>query len=232
MICLNVMLVLIKKQSKKAYSILISRQNIESYFGYPARENIALPLKDWGLGESLIQKNMRARLSFTSTYLKQEVKTASENSNVVLPGVLGLLEKIKSLDIPIGIVTGNLKENGEEIIECSNLSEFFDSRINTYSDGMPNRFKIVSTAIKRAKDRGIIGKCAKIYVFGDSPSDIKATRENGCISIAVIRNSNDLDSSLGGDVYNSRKEILEKAKPDFLLEDYTDLGKIIAILKR
>jgi hypothetical protein len=44
--------------------------------------------------------------------------------------------------------------------------------------------------------------------------------------VAVIKNSNELDSSPGGEDYIKRKKWLQEANPDFLLNDFTNIEDI------
>jgi phosphoglycolate phosphatase-like HAD superfamily hydrolase len=134
------------------------------------------------------------------------------------------------MKIPMGIVTGNIKKAGEAILKGSDLFDFFDPRFNSYGDEAAYRSEIVYNAIESAKKINTINKDAKIFVFGDTPADVEAARKNNCTSIAVIKNSNDKDSSPEGKSYFQRKELLKKSEPDYLLDDYTDIKKILSIL--
>lgn len=218
-----------QKAIEIVYGVKPSFSEIEHNYGLPAREVIAIPVRAKGISEETIQKGMEHVFSIYSKRLESGIKTALKDSK--LPGVLDLLEKLKSLNIPRGIVSGNIKKAGEAILAGSNLYRYFDPRINSYGDDVSYRYEIVSNAIKSARDKGIIEGDAKIYVFGDTPADVEAAKKNECVSIAVIKNSNDTSSSFGGKSYYKRKKALEKSEPDYLFDDYTDIENILSALK-
>ena len=220
-----------QKAIEKVYGVKPSSQEIEHNYGLPAREVIAIPVRKFGINEEVIEKGIKEVFSIYSQELEKGIKITSKESEVILPGVLEFLEKIKSLNIPRGIVTGNIQKAGEAILKGSNLCDYFNSEINSYGDNVTYRYEIISTAINHARKKGFIEKDAKIYVFGDTPADVEAAKKNNCISVAVIKNSNNLDSSPGGKSYRKRKEALEKSNPDFLFDDYTNLEKMISFLK-
>lgn len=211
----------------EVYGKKIDFKEIESNYGVPSREVIAIPLRKIFLDEKTIQNGIKKALLIYSKQLGIEI-LKSDKSNLILPGVVNVLNKFKSFGIPSGIVTGNIKEAGELIIENTGLIKFFDSRINSFAEQQTtDRSQIVKNAIDLAIKNKIISKDAKIYVFGDTPTDVLAAKKNNCISIAVIKNSNDKDSSYGGQSYNKRKIALEEAGPHLLLEDYTQLDKLL-----
>jgi phosphoglycolate phosphatase-like HAD superfamily hydrolase len=196
----------------------------------PAKEVVAIPARDLGVSEDEIARGLEKVFSVYATELENRIRLSSQSSGVVLPGVVHLLQKIAALRTPMGIVTGNIRRAGEAVMKGSNLYRFFDTRINSYADDVSTRAEIVSNAIHSAERTGLIDKRARIYVFGDTPSDVEASKANGCVSVAVIKNSNDADSSPGGNSYRERRVLLEASKPDFLFDDYTDAEKIIKLL--
>lgn len=219
-----------QKAIEKIFGVKPTFIEIEKNFGKPTKEVLAIPLRKYGISEKDIQENMNKMLELQANQLIEEIKNIDKNSGILLPGVIGILEKLKELQIPMNIVTGNIKLVGEGIIDEINLSKYFDSRINSYGDNINQRSEIISNAIKKAIKSKIIDKKSKVYVFGDTPEDVIAAKKNNCISIAVIKNSNSPESSPGGESYKKRKKALKKSRPDFLLDDYSDYKKIIAIL--
>src|SRR3989344_957459 len=213
---------------KHIYGINISASEIEQNYGLPAREVVAIPVRKLGVAEEVIQAGLDKVFSIYAQQLEKGIKTASGDETVVLPGVIRFLEMIRYLDIPRGIVTGNIKQSGEAIIRAANLNQFFDPNINSYADNTTQRKDIVAAAIKKFRENYSVHDEAKIYVLGDTPTDVEAATSNGCISVAVIKNSNEADSSPGGDSYRQRKEIMEKANPDFLIDDFTAIEKFFS----
>lgn len=219
-----------QKAIEEVYGIKLTFPDIEANYGRPARDCIEMPLREKGMPEEIISQNSDEVLQIYAKYLERGIRKASRESDVTLPGAIDMLKMIKSYGIPLGVVTGNIRIAGEAVLRGTSLYNLFDARINSYSDFASNRHEIVSNAIRSARELGLIDCSARVYVTGDTVHDITAARINKCISIAVIRNSNDEECSPGGRIYSQRKEILEKAQPDYLLDDYTDIEKIMSIL--
>lgn len=214
-----------QKAIEAVYGVKPTFEEIEHNYGLPAREVVSIPVRKFGIDEETIQKGIEEVFSIYSNQLEENVKTAS--LDVTLPGVLNFLKRIKSMNIPMGIVTGNIKKAGEAIIKGSNLYDFFNSKINSYGDKVNFRYEIVSAAINYAKEIGLADENTKIYVFGDTPADVEAAKKNNCISVAVIKNSNTEASSPGGLNYQRRRKALEESTPDFIFDDYTNLEEIL-----
>ena len=219
-----------QKAIEAVYGVKLSFCEIEKNYGLPTREVIAIPLRKRGIREEIIQKKILSVFSIYSKELEEGLRNASNKSELLLPGVLSLLEKIGSQKIPMGIVTGNIKKAGEAILKGLSLDHCFNPILNSYGDTAITKSEIVLNAINSAKENNIIDDNTRIFVFGDSPAEIDAARSNNCISLAVIKDSNDLESSPGGSRYIRRKKILMRSRPDYLLDDYTDLEKILSIL--
>jgi len=217
-----------QKAIKEVYGVTPTFEEIEKNYGLPAKEVVAIPVRNLGVDEEKIQEGMEKVFSIYSKQLEEGIKADSKET--ILPGVSALLSKVKSLHIPMGVVTGNIKQAGEALIKGSNLFGFFSPEINSYGDTAKYRHEIVSAAIKHAQKNDFIDDGAKIYVFGDTPADVEAAKKNKCISVAVIKNSNEADSSPGGESYRKRKAALEEAEPDFLFDDYTNLEEILSII--
>ncbi|MDD5182160.1 MAG: HAD family hydrolase [Candidatus Nanoarchaeia archaeon] len=219
-----------QKAFKKVYKTELSSSEIEENYGKPQKDVIAIPLRNKGIDAETIQNGFPSMVSEYAKQFEHNLKQASKDSNIVLPGVASLLQKLKSKNIPMGVVTGNIKKVGESILDIAGLYDYFDPRINSYGDGISHRYELVSKAINSAKKLGLVNFKTKIYVFGDVPADVESARKTGCISVAVIKNSHDSGSSKAGKSYSRRKKLLEAAKPDYLFDDYTDLEKIISVL--
>ncbi len=217
-----------QKAFEEVFGVKLSFPEIEKNYGLPSWDVISLPLIEHGIPKELIGKNMDRTLSIYALQLEKGISKASEE--VVLPGVLKLLGKLSSFGVPMGIVTGNIKRSAGVILKSAGLGSYFDSRISGYGDMPVSRSEIVACAILSARKVGMISKDARIFVFGDTPSDVSAAKENGCISVAVVKNSNEPGSSPGGKAYSERKKLLEAAYPDHLLDDYTGTKKVLDIL--
>jgi phosphoglycolate phosphatase len=99
----------------------------------------------------------------------------------VLPGVVAVLDHLRSRGAVLGVATGNLAGIGELKLTCGGLLERFD--FGGYSDAYEFRHDVFKDALEKA--RALAGTEASVCVIGDTPEDIRAARANSVDVIAV-----------------------------------------------
>lgn len=99
----------------------------------------------------------------------------------VLPGVIAVLDHLRSRGAVLGVATGNLTGIGELKLTHGGLLEWFD--FGGYSDAYEFRHDVFKGALEKA--RALAGAEASVCVLGDTPEDIRAARANGLDVIAV-----------------------------------------------
>lgn len=99
----------------------------------------------------------------------------------VLPGVISVLDHLRSRGAVLGVATGNLTGIGELKLKHGGLLERFD--FGGYSDAYEFRHDVFQGALEKA--RTMAGAEASVCVLGDTPEDIRAARANGLDVIAV-----------------------------------------------
>ncbi len=124
----------------------------------------------------------------------------------VLPGVREVIGHLHGRGAKVGVATGNLERIGWAKLARCGLRELFD--FGGFSNGTDWRRDMIAQAVETA--RRVAGREASLCVVGDTPSDIRAARENGLDVIAVATG------------IFSRQELAE-AGPDLLLDTLQDL---------
>lgn len=99
----------------------------------------------------------------------------------VLPGVIAVLDHLRSRGAVLGVATGNLAGIGELKLTHGGLLDRFD--FGGYSDAFEFRHDVFKEALNKA--HGLAGVEAHVCVIGDTPEDIRAARANGLDVIAV-----------------------------------------------
>jgi phosphoglycolate phosphatase len=99
----------------------------------------------------------------------------------ILPHVLDVLEHLRSRKAVIGVATGNLQGIGEIKLNRAGLQGYFS--FGGWSDACEYRSDVFRNAVTQAK--AMTHDAASICVIGDTPSDIRAARENSLAVIAV-----------------------------------------------
>ena len=135
----------------------------------------------------------------------------------LLPGVLDLLEKLKSRpQLVLGLLTGNVSRGARLKLEHYGVWHFFE--FGAFADDHQDRNRLGSFARARAKEKhGREFSPSQIDVIGDTPRDIACGKAIGARTIAVATGT------------WSREE-LAKYQPDFLIDDLSDVEDLIHTL--
>lgn len=128
------------------------------------------------------EEEWRPRLALIRQMMCSFVRDHREElCTAVLPHVREVLGHLRSRNALLGVATGNLREIGCMKLERAGLLEYFS--FGGWSDAWEYRQDVFRQAVKHA--RASMGDTASICVFGDTPADILAARQNGVAVIAV-----------------------------------------------
>jgi phosphoglycolate phosphatase len=135
----------------------------------------------------------------------------------LLPGVLELLEKLKSRPhLVLALLTGNVSRGAQLKLEHYGVWHFFE--FGAFADDHHDRNRLGTVARARAKEKhGRRFSASEIDVIGDTPRDIACGKAFGARTIAVATGT------------WSRNQ-LAKYRPDFLIDDLSDVEGIIDTL--
>ena len=134
----------------------------------------------------------------------------AENPPTLFPNVGNILELL-SKGWKLGIVTGNIEATAWAKLHHAGIAHYFS--FGGFGCTHADRAEIARQALKASG----VKHPEKVFLIGDTPSDINAAKVNGFISIAV---------ATGG--FNSQE--LEKSGADFVFEDLTDTDRLLSIL--
>jgi phosphoglycolate phosphatase-like HAD superfamily hydrolase len=117
----------------------------------------------------------------------------------------------------MGLLTGNLREGAQIKLQHFGLERYFS--FGGFGDVHPDRDDVAQSALDAAR-AALDGQSGdeQIWVFGDTPLDIRCARAIGARVLAV---------NTGVD---SRDE-LERACPDVLLDDLSDTQQVLEIVE-
>ncbi len=121
----------------------------------------------------------------------------------VMPGVVELLETLKTDGIPIGLLTGNIEEGARIKLNALGLDRYFPA--GAFGSDHEDRDMLLPIAVSRFSDLGINVPPERCIVIGDTPRDVRCARVHGASCIAVSTGS-----------YS--KEALMEAGADIVLE--------------
>jgi HAD superfamily hydrolase (TIGR01549 family) len=143
-------------------------------------------------------------------------KEALANEEIVpLPGVVEFLKELKGEQL--GIVTGNLLESAQIILEKSGLGSYFSFVSAGTSDA--SREEIVASSVTMAREKGF--EFDQIVVLGDTTHDIDAARSlpGSVLAIGVASGSVD-------------EETLRVAGADLVVSGLKDHAEIMEFLEK
>jgi phosphoglycolate phosphatase len=179
-------------------------------------------MTDSGIVVSILKKNdIPATNENIGAFLDSYVHFLSlelpRRKGKLLPGVLDLLEKLKSRpQLVLGLLTGNVSRGARLKLEHYGVWHFFE--FGAFADDHHDRNRLGSFARARAKEKhGREFSPSQIDVIGDTPRDIACGKAIGARTIAVATGT------------WSREE-LAKYQPDFLIDDLSDVEGLIHTL--
>lgn len=170
-------------------------------------------LKLHGFSEERIKEKLKTATMEMSKFVRSNLK---DGLFTPLPGVKGLLKELKSKNIPLGILSGNVEDIAWSKIENAGLADYF--QFGGFGDEAFKRVDLIDIA--RVKAEKVLNKSLEIKDFvivGDTPKDIKCARDGGIKVIAVTTG-----------IYSY--EYLEKEKPDLLLRSMEEKAKVLDFL--
>ena len=130
----------------------------------------------------------------------------------VLPGIKEVLDRLKSEDVALGLLTGNIERGAQIKLEHYELWDRFD--FGAYGSDDKIRANLVPIALNRSG----IDSASRVIVIGDTPSDIATAKAHDALSIAVATGS------------RFRHDDLKACEPDFLFEDFSEPEQFMTAL--
>lgn len=112
------------------------------------------------------------------------MKHVDEGNYQPMPGVISLLKELKSLGIPLGLLTGNIEEIGWEKVRKAGIKDYFT--FGAFGSLAYKRVELIPIAKKRLEE--ILKEAVpfkSFVIIGDSPLDIACARAGNIEVIAV-----------------------------------------------
>ena len=169
-------------------------------------------LKRTGINEYTINAGLEECMNAIAGTFAESVE---DEKLIVLTGVRSLLQELKDLSLFMGLVTGNLEPIARVKLKLTRLNDYF--KIGGFGSDDSDRTNLVRIAVNRAEADYNFKNNSNVFLFGDTPKDIKAGKEAGVTAIGVATGM-------------FSKEALAKADADFIFENLEDKQSIIAVL--
>lgn len=158
------------------------------------------------------QEEAKRRLPQVVAHMGEYFKAhEDEGEHVPLPGVVEILNLLKSKNVPLGLLTGNVQYNALRKLEKAGIGDFF--HFGAFGDQAEKRVELIEIAKREAEsalNRPV--RREEFVIIGDSPLDVACAKEGGIASIAVASGAyseSDL-SAVGADLVVSSLEEKDK----------------------
>ncbi|MHA1167477.1 MAG: HAD family hydrolase [Candidatus Hodarchaeales archaeon] len=155
---------------------------ITPFFGLPLKNVLTGIFKATGI--KLNEENFEIARNGYLEQLKRTLDSLTRND--VFPGVFELLKELHEKNMAMAIITGNPRITGNVIIEKTGLSRYFPDEMRFFSH--ESRVADRRDLIFRAREKyraAVLDTDPFTVVIGDTPHDIKAGNETGCLTAAV-----------------------------------------------
>jgi len=169
------------------------------------------------LNKHKIPANPENVAGFLDSYVHFLSHELPRRKGKLLPGVLELLEKLKTRKhVVLALLTGNISRGAQLKLGHYGVWHFFE--FGAFADDHSDRNQLGSFAQARAKEKhGREFASDEIDVIGDTPRDIACGKALGARTIAVATGS-------------WTRQKLAEHKPDILIDDFSDVARLIDTL--
>jgi phosphoglycolate phosphatase len=179
-------------------------------------------MTDSGIVSAILKKhkipaNTKNVAAFLDSYVHFLSKELPRRKGKLLPGVLELLQKLKSRNnIVLGLLTGNVSRGAQLKLGHYGVWHFFE--FGAFADDHHDRNELGAFARARAREKhGREFSADEIDVIGDTPRDIACGKALGARTVAVATGT------------WSREKLAEHA-PDILIDDFSEVDRLIDTL--
>lgn len=188
---------LIRRSGKGGQSLKTRSINyaLETVFGIEGIDYMSiLGKRIYGMTDSLIMRAAVAQHGIdTDRYRRKEpelfksidryfdahLERGGNNDYVRISGVVEFLDYLKTQNIRLGLVTGNIKKHSDWKMINVGFDSYFET--GAFGDDADERWKILTIALSRNDDIPVQSICH----FGDSPADLDAARRCGIKAVAI-----------------------------------------------
>jgi phosphoglycolate phosphatase len=185
----------------------LEKMQIDNFDGVAPKQFIGPPLQ-WGF-RNLFGLNER-NTDLAVEYFREYYSVNGKFENDPYPGIFELLEELHFAGKEMFIATSKLEKFAREISAHFGFDKYITNLKGADYKGKNTKTTIISGLLNEAQ----ISPSKDIVMIGDTLFDIEGGKENGLSSIAVTYGF-------------GKKEDLEKARPDYLVESVEELYEVL-----
>ncbi|MBI5408383.1 MAG: haloacid dehalogenase-like hydrolase [Nitrospirae bacterium] len=119
----------------------------------------------------------------TEMYLQFLQEKINNPWKMMKPGIVDLLDLLKDHGMPLGLLTGNLKEGARIKLAPFRLNEYFLD--GAFGSDDEDRDNLLPIAVEKFARRGYAFSLRQCIVIGDTPRDVRCAKIHGAYCVAV-----------------------------------------------
>jgi len=181
------------------------KEQLASYIGPPLRETFA----------TIFDSTDKILIESAVAFYRERFSSVGLYENTVYPGVVDMLDKLKSNSYSLFVATSKVEAYAEKIVQHFSLDSYF---IKIHGSQLDGRFDDKSNLLRELIKTHNLSP-SQTTMIGDRKHDILAAKKNGISSLGVTYG------------YGSMEE-LEEAKADYICHSPIGVVEIIKGVSR
>lgn len=133
-----------------------------------------------GVPSSIIDKHLSSALDDAASRIHSLIDPKTDYSHLVLPGVVPVLDGLKSRGVALALATGNIEKIAWSKLSAAGIHHYFAS--GGFGNDAEERQHIVQKAIERSGGY----KIEDVVHVGDALADVAVSRQIGVDSVGVL----------------------------------------------
>lgn len=163
-----------------------------------------------------VEPTVENRRRIIDEYLAHLPIELAQREGLILPGVVELLEQLKTVtQSHLGLLTGNLRRGAELKLTHFELMQHFEG--GGFGDDHSHRDDVARAALADVQGIRPTARSETIWVIGDTPADVQCGRAIGATVLAVATG-----------LYST--EQLAETEPDYLVDNFSEVDRILELL--
>jgi len=152
----------------------------------------------------------------TEIYLRFLQNEINNPMKKIKPGVKEALDLLRTMEMPLGLLTGNLEGGARIKLDSFSLNEYFID--GAFGSDHEDRDELLPIAIEKFSRKGFSFTPMECIVVGDTPRDVRCAKVHGARCIAVATGPYSKEDLLATDADIVLDSLIETEKFVDLLE--------------
>lgn len=164
-----------------------------------------------GISNATIDQKLSDCLADAGNRITSLIDPKTDYTHLVLPGVIAILERLKTNGVKVALATGNIENIARSKLKAAGISHYFST--GGFADDAEERMHIVEKAIQRS---GEFSYDDVVHV-GDALADVAISRQLGVDTVGVLTG-----------IFT--REQLEVENPLIVFDDLSDIQSFFKVL--